>query len=429
MAAEALHMDRIHPYRPRVSRETRLLLTTGLIAIVALWVLARVRFPDRPPPQNPVQPLLTQLTPRPTFADLASEIAALRPRVAPLLFAGPAGMPGLRVRDDVAVVWLDPKQHDAAKNAGSLLRYDPASGLSLVQIESLSWRAPELWSPGPLGPRYFIAAEVSPAGLSLRPVYVGSLAPADSPRWPGQEWQLLSTSDIASGSFLFTADAAVAGLVVDHGGGPALVPAATVLAEADRLLDRLPSMRAYVGIDVQRLTAPISRATGASSGLIVTWVDPRGPGAGALHPGEVIETANGAAMSTPDDWDVQIARLGADQTLIIGVRDSSGRRDVPVVASAGPSNAPASLGLTLRAVPGIGAEVVRVDPGSAGDRSGLRAGDVISHVDSTDAPTPAEVRRAFGLPRERPLIVAFTRGTTHHVTALDRPTARPEPAK
>ena len=29
MAAEALHMDRIHPYRPRVSRETRLLLTTA----------------------------------------------------------------------------------------------------------------------------------------------------------------------------------------------------------------------------------------------------------------------------------------------------------------------------------------------------------------------------------------------------------------
>ncbi len=419
MAAE-LHMDRIHPYRPRVSRETRLLLTTGLIAIVALWVLARVRFPDRPPPQNPVQPLLTQLTPRPTFADLASEIAALRPRVAPLLVAGPAGMSGLRVRDDVAAIWLDPKQYEAARNAGSLLRHDPASGLSLVQIESGPSQTPELWSPQPIGPRYFIASEVSAAGLSVRPVYVGWLAPADSPRWPGQEWQLPSTSDVASGSFLFTADAAVAGLVVDHGDGHVLVPAATVLAETDRLLDRLPTIRAYVGIDVQRLTAPISRATGATSGLIVTWVDPRGPAAGALQPGDVIEAANGAAISTTDDWDVHIARLGADQTLVLGVRDSSGRRDVPVVGSAAAADHSLSLGLTLRAVPGIGAEVVRVDPGSAGNRSGLLAGDLITRADGPDAPTPAEVRQAFASPRERPLFIAFSRGSTHQVTALEK---------
>jgi hypothetical protein len=420
MAAEAVHMDRIHPYRPRVSRETRMLLTTGLIAIVALWVLARVRFPDRPPPQNPVQPLLTQLTPRPTFADLASEIAALRPRVAPMLVAGPAGRSGLRVRDDVAAIWLDPKQPDAARNAGSLLRYDPASGLSLVQIEFRPPQVPELWSPEPVGPRYFIASEVSAAGLSLLPVYVGWLVPSDSPRWPGQEWQLPSTVDIASGSFLFTADAAVAGLVVDHGDGHVLVPATTVLAEADRLLGRPPTVRAYVGIDVQRLTGSISRATGAASGLVVTWVDPRGPAAGALRTGDVIEAANGAAISTTDDWDVQVARVGAGQTLLIGVRDSSGRRDVPVVASAAPANDPASLGLTLRSLPGIGAEVVRVDPGSAGDRSGLLAGDVISQADTTDAPTPAQVRQAFASPRERPLFIAFTRGTTHQVTALEK---------
>ena len=172
-----------------------------------------------------------------------------------------------------------------------------------------------------------------------------------------------------------------------------------------------------------------SKATGATSGLIVTWVDPRGPAAGALHPGDVIEAVNGGAISTTDDWDVQTARLGADQTLVIGVRGSSGRRDVPVVGSAMPAADPASLGLTLRSLPGIGAEVVRVDPGSAGDRSGLLAGDVISRVDSTDAPTPAQVRQAFASPRERPLFIAFTRGTTHQVTALDRPTAKPEPSK
>ena len=176
-------------------------------------------------------------------------------------------------------------------------------------------------------------------------------------------------------------------------------------------------MQAYVGIDVQPLTAGISRATGSTSGLVVTWVDPRGPAAGALNAGDVIEAVNGAALWTTDDWDVQMARLGVDQTLTIGVRDAGGRRDVPIVAQAAPAN-PASLGLTLRELPGIGAEVVRVDRGSVGQRGGLRAGDVITRVGSIDAPAPAEVRRAFGT--RRPLIVAFNRGTSRQVTALER---------
>jgi hypothetical protein len=86
---------------PRVSRETRLLLTTALLAVVALWVLARIRFPDQPA-GTPVQPLLTQLAPRPAFDNLASEIAQLRPRIEPLLIGS-----ALRIRDDAAVTLLD----------------------------------------------------------------------------------------------------------------------------------------------------------------------------------------------------------------------------------------------------------------------------------------------------------------------------------
>jgi S1-C subfamily serine protease len=421
MALEPVQMDQIHPYRPRISRETRLLLTTTLIAVVALWVLARVRFPDRPPPPNPVQPLLTQLTPRPTFADLASEMAALRPRMDPLIVALPGGVAGLRVREGIAVIWVDPRRETVGRHA-DLLGYDPASGLSLVRVESGSapTPAPALWSPEPAGPRYFIAPEISPAGVSLRPVYVGSLAAVDNPRWPGQEWQLPSNPGIEPGSFLFTADAAVAGLVVDHGEGRWLVPAATVMAEADRLLGRPATPRSYVGVDVQPLTASLSRVTGATSGVIVTWVDPRGPGAGLLKTGDVIEAANSIALPTTHHWDVQMARLGAGQTLVISLRDAKGVREVSLVAAAGAATDPAALGLTLRALPGIGAEVVRVERGSAGDRSGLLPGDLITRADATDTPTPAQLQRAFASARERPLIIAFTRGTSRQVTALEK---------
>jgi hypothetical protein len=413
-------MDRIEPYRPRVSRETRLLLSTAFIAVVALWVLARVRFPDSPPPQNPVQPLLSQLTPRRIFADLASEIAALRPRLDPMIVRGPDRTSGLRVRDDVAVVWLDPKQDDGLSDAESLLVRDPASGLSLVRVESSPASPAPLWAPEAGGPRYFIASDTSRAGVALRPVYVSLLAPADNPRWPGEEWRIISQSDLASGSWLFTADAALAGLVVDDHDGRVLVPAATVLAEADRLLSRPATMHGYVGIEVQPLAAALSRATGATSGLVVTWVDPRGPAAGVLHAGDVIEAAYGEPLPTLDHWAVRIARLGVGQTITISVRRAGEPREVAVVASAAGPHGPAMLGLTLRAVPGIGVEIVRVEPRSSADRSGLLAGDVITRADGTDAPTAAQIRRSFESKDPRPVIVAFTRGASRQVTALEK---------
>jgi hypothetical protein len=413
-------MERIQSYRPRVSRETRMLLTAALIATVALWVLARVRFPDRPAPQNPVQPLLTQLTPRPTFADLAAEIGALRPRLDPLLVPASATVAGLRFEDDVALAWRDPAQDGATWRVDALLRDDRASGLMLVRVDRRSTQLPALWYPESAGPRYFIASEMSAAGVALRPVYVAALTAVDNPRWPGLEWQLPSRADVAPGSWLFTADAALAGLVVDLGDSRALVPAAVVLAEAKRLLDRPAAIQAYIGVDVQPLTGPISRATGSKSGLVVTWVDPRGPAAGVVRAGDVIEAINGAPITTTDEWAVQTAGVGVDEAFTVGVRDVGGTRNVKIVSSPSPPSRTSSLGLTLRQVPGVGAEVVRVDPGSAGQRGGLRAGDVITRAGSADVPAPADVRRAFAASGDRPLILAFTRGTNRQVTALEK---------
>ena len=68
-------MEANSPYRPRVSRETRLLLTAGLVAVAALWLLARIRFPERPVDPNPVPSVLSQLASVPKFDGLAGEIA------------------------------------------------------------------------------------------------------------------------------------------------------------------------------------------------------------------------------------------------------------------------------------------------------------------------------------------------------------------
>ena len=78
-------MESSSPYRPRVSRETRLLLTAGVLAVAALWVLARIRFPERPVTPNPVPSVLSQIASGPGYDDLAEEITQLHARVQPAL--------------------------------------------------------------------------------------------------------------------------------------------------------------------------------------------------------------------------------------------------------------------------------------------------------------------------------------------------------
>src|SRR6185503_3611993 len=68
--------------RPRVSRETRRLLAAVGLALLALWILARLRFPERPASPNPVVPVLTQISPPTTFAGLAQETARVEQRIA-----------------------------------------------------------------------------------------------------------------------------------------------------------------------------------------------------------------------------------------------------------------------------------------------------------------------------------------------------------
>jgi hypothetical protein len=419
-------MEPSSPYRPRVSRETRLLLTAGVLAIVALWLLARFRFRDLPATPNPIPAVLSQLASGPRFDDLATEIAQLQPRLAAMLVAldaPPAPLDplqtssriaALRVRDDVAVTLLP---------SADLLARDRASGLAVVRVPSQGPNAPVPWIPRRLQqPRYFIASDVSASGVSLRPVFMGSLNPVVSPLWSDAVWTVPESGDLAPGSFLFTTDAELVGLVIGYGHERAIVQGATLLAAADQLVTGPRAAAGTIGVDVQPLTEPLASVTGASAGVVVAWVERGGAAAGRLMVGDVIEAADGRALATRQEWDVRVARLSVGETLTLRVRRGGEVRDVELVATgtaAPPVNR--SLGLGLRGRTGIGAEVIRVDPGSAGDRAGLAVGDVITLIAALAAPTPTQVMRSFNSvsPSQR-VMIAVTRGDAHHVTTLER---------
>lgn len=222
-------------YRPRVSRETRMLLITVCAAIAVLWMLARVRFPDRPVIQNPVQPLLTQIAPVVTLEALATQVAEAQPRIDP--FVVPLHAPAVRLRDDLAVVTTLVPDRVVSGPPAELVTYDVNAGIAVVHVPSSATSTPEAWTPDrPQRARYLLATDVSPAGVYLRPVYIAGFRAGAAPPWRGELWLLPPRTDAWPGSFLFTTDGRLAGLVIDLDGQLAIVPTAVLFAEAERLL-------------------------------------------------------------------------------------------------------------------------------------------------------------------------------------------------
>jgi len=429
-------MEPVSPYRPRVSRETRLLLTTGVLAVAALWLLARVRFEERPATPNPLPSVLGQLAGGPKYDDLAAEVAQLQARLelSLLTLDVPSAVDGspqasrriaaLRLREDLAVALVPAGSTPAIWRDARVLARDPASGLVVVRVTSRGPASPPVpWTRRRVQqPRYFVTSDVSPLGTSLRPVFVGSLDPIDSPAWSAPVWAVPERSDLAPGSFVFTNTAELVGLAIAREGELAIVPGLTVLAEADRLLDTRQGIPGTAGLEVQALTEPVASVTGAFVGVVVTWVERGGAATAQLMVGDVIEALDGRELATRQPWHGRMARLSEGETLTLRVRSRGEVREVALVATAAAVQpAGRSLGLDLRGRTGIGAEVVRVERASAADRTGLAVGDVITLFADVPAPTPAQVTRSFASAREgQRVLVAVTRGDAHFVTTLER---------
>src|SRR5262245_8500898 len=332
-------------YRPRLSRETRRLLLTALVSMLTLWVLARVRFPERPAVPNPVPPILDQLTGRPTFAELAARVGELRGQLADSLvslafvredaYAGAGGSVqravALRIRDDLAVTVVAPVTRRAGAPRG-VVAEDRGSGLMLVETAVKTRpQLPIFWSPRDLQqPRYLLASSASPEDFSLQPTFIGSLAPIETPQWAGPVWALPTDAAVSPGALLFTEQGELVGVVVQSDAGSVIVPARVLLASAERLLEAPPKAPAALGVDVETLTPRLAAATGAKAGVVVAWVDPAGIAAPLLRIGDVIEAIDDVAITDAEQWRVRVTRAGAGDTLNFRVIRRGAPRVVPL---------------------------------------------------------------------------------------------------
>ena len=410
---------------------------TALFAVLTLWVLARIRFPDRPVNPNPVTPLLSQLAGFSRFSELAATIEDLRARVAPtLVMVAPdvaditeraelteEQVAALRLRDDLAIAILEPGAGRGERNPPGVIAEDRASGLAVLRVgNGTNTVLPVLWSPQRLDkPQYVAASSPSPGSMSLRPAFIGSLTPVETPAGIGPMWRLPRDADVTPGAFLFTDDAEFVGAVVRYENGLAVVPGKMLWDAAEDLLRHPHKVYVDLGIDVAALTPRLSLASGADTGVVITWINPNSVVAGQLKAGDVIQAVDDVSLPTPEHWRVRTARLGVGDTIAIRVLRGRVQRELLVVAAIAAPAPSSMLGLTLRPLGSVGAEVVRVERGSAADAAGIEAGDVITVIGASIAPSAAQVESSFASARRGDfMIVALMRGPEHRVVALQR---------
>jgi hypothetical protein len=380
--------------QPVISRETRLLLITIVVSVGALWLLARLRFQDRQVATAPVVPVLAQLRPQSSYDDLARSLSNLRPGVSAVMGAAEDGAQALRIGEDAGIT-LAP------------------SGLELVRLPMADVPFLNAWTPRIFDyPRYLVAADFVAGSLSLRPVFVGSLVPVESPIWNASIWRLPPGVILAPGTFAFTTEGLLAGMAVEHEDALSLVPAQVVLDIAGRLGQETPHAPGHLGITVQP----------TSVGLAIAWVDPAGPAAGQLAATDLVEAVNGQPVATADAWRARVSRVASGDEMKLRVLSSGQARDVSIVAvtATEPREDPA-LGIRMRTLPRVGAEVQGVEPRSRADRAGIRTGDVITSIGGRPAPTVAQVTRTFDAAQQgEKILAAVSHGDEHRVVVIEK---------
>lgn len=426
------------------NRDTRLLIATLAVSAGMLLILARFRFPERAvaPEAGPAPAPLERLAARATYDELAGVLGALSRQVAPGIAAfraGPSGagnrqveLPAIRLGAEraVALVGAGRSVDDlAGGDVEGVLAVDAPRGLALLKVVPGS-AAPlndaiadeDLAAPG-----YAAAVEMTRGGPAVRPFYFGRVdREASDPRWGRPLWRFTAVQQMPpAGSAIYLLDGRFVGLGAPDDRGFLVVPGVVLLERAEGLATSGSVWVADLGIEIAALSPDLKSALGVDTGVAVTHVIDEGPARGKLQAGDVLVRVAGAAIASDADYRAALGTIQAGADIAVeGVR--RGDRFTAAIAPAGRGRVAAEtsrlLGLDLRALRDAGSEVVRVAPQSAGAVAGMAAGDVITMIGRTTAPSPAAVERGFrDAPDGARMVVAVQRGGRHLLLVLAKP--------
>jgi hypothetical protein len=258
----------------RSGRETRLLALVIVVALAALLILARFRFPAAEiSAVRPQQGPLERLVARSTYEDLAASVANLVQRVSsavvvlqiePRAEAPPAGergkdeapvvprrsrlVAGARVDRDLAVVHVPPGfQVTAGQGLAApleVLRVDESRQLALVRAPSVLEITSALASPMDSfsGFSYVGVVEAAIGGITATPVFLGRADVSSDAHWPAPIIVVGGSPGVPAGALVFALDGRFIGLALPFNGSESriVVPPATLAALAAEL-ERGPS--------------------------------------------------------------------------------------------------------------------------------------------------------------------------------------------
>jgi hypothetical protein len=389
-----------------------------------LLLLARLRFPDAPPVEDSTPPL-ERLAARASYDALAADVqragrtivgSVVTLRVAPRMrtspyevwdaLAGSDATPdvrhvvAIRTSADAAIAQIDARSRiegiitEDGTLPASVSGMDLVRGWALIRLPAATGPAPEIRPISSLStPIYVVVAEGTQAGATLRPVFLGQGARFDSAKW-SRPLQPIGGIAISTGALLFTLDGEFIGATVMDGGAPAIVGARDLFETAARLATSGPGEVADMGVAVQRLTAELARATGVERGVIVAAVDPDGPAASVLEPGDVLTTAGDRPVSDPGGFLLDVAQRRTGDTVNVAfVRAGRATTATLTLRAASADSDGDAVSFVLERGAGTRLE------GSGRERvPGLQPGDIVTRAAATVAPTPAQLRALLARP-------------------------------
>lgn len=426
----------------------RLLILSIVVSGAVLLLLARIRFPDRPPVVDTTSQPLTRLAARASFEELATRVARVEASVAPnllvlrlaggvddapvrlsdltssaaLAYRDTGHVPALRIDAAAAVASVPPGVAISGivgpvgpgENAG-IIGTDPIRHIARIRVPQ---GPPRPLAQLPLGqletPTYVIAVEGTRAGLTTRPVFLGRSERFGSPRW-SRPLLPLGGAVVIPGALFFTLDGEFLGCAVMDEGTLAIAGAADVLSAAENLRVGVRPLE-DTGLMVQPLSASVASAAGAVHGVVVSDVADSSAASGVLQAGDVISHLDARPVDRPEALLLDLGKaLSVGEAVVTFVRDGA-----PLSATLRPSG---RAGIRrdvskLETVRGVGSRLTEVAAGSPFARAGLAPGDVIVRAGAFAAPTPAQVEALASKPSGAPFMVIFRRGPIQRVTAV-----------
>lgn len=277
-----------------------------------------------------------------------------------------------------------------------VLGTDARTDLALLIVEGAS--LPPVRFAEAAGPRVGdpVAAIGNPFGLghSLTTGVVahlgGRLAPgADGPRVDFVQLSIpLNPGN--SGGPVFDRNGRVIGVLAGtHFQGQAIafaVPGAVAVADLEALRQGAHVSRAFLGLHAVRV----------GDALVVDSVVASGPADRAgVRPGDVLTAVAGEAVATPEALTAMLDRLPGGAPIAIRILRDGQLVVVDVVLGDWADQPVVVAGMTLRAAPGSGGEVVAVRPRSRAERAGVQVGDVVQRVAGLPVQAPVDVREAL----------------------------------